>query len=49
VLPWVTTCYAWFFGFILDIILIAVFATKLNSNLRQTLINRPQLLAATPK
>lgn len=49
VLPWLTVCYAWFFGFILDIILIAVFASKLNGNLRQILINRPQLIAATPK
>jgi ABC-type transport system involved in multi-copper enzyme maturation permease subunit len=49
VLPWLTTCYAPLVRFILDIILIAVFASKLSSNLRQTLINRPQLLAATPQ
>jgi len=49
VLPWLTVCYAWFFGFILDIILIAVFATKMNSNLRQILTSRPQLLAVAPK
>lgn len=49
VLPWLTFCYAWFVGFILDIILIAVFASKLNSDVRQTLTSRPQLLAATPK
>lgn len=49
VLPWLTFCYAWFFGFILDIILIAVFASKLSTDLRQTLISRPHLLAVTPQ
>lgn len=49
VLPWLTIWCAWFFGFVLDIILIAVFANKLNGSLRQILMNRPQLLSTTPK
>jgi hypothetical protein len=49
VLPWLTFCYASFVGFILDIILISVFASKLNTDLRQTLTSRPHLLAVTPK
>lgn len=48
ILPGITTCYSFFVGFILDIILIAVFASKLQADFRQVLTNRPLLLAATP-
>lgn len=48
-LPWLATCYAGFVGFILDIILIAVFASKLHADFRQIILSRPHLYAATPK
>lgn len=48
ILPGVTTCYAIFVGFILDIILIAVFASKLHADFRLTLMNRPLLARAEP-
>jgi len=48
VLPGIAMCYAMFISFILDIVLIAVFASKLHADFRLTLMNRPLLVTATP-
>ena len=39
--PWIVTCYAPFIGFVLDIILIAIFATKLRGDFRYLIMERP--------
>ena len=45
ILPSVTVCYAWMFGFVVDVILIAVFATKMRMDLRHLVLERPALQA----
>jgi len=47
-LPGLVTCYAVFIGFVLDLVLIAVFASKLRADLRRTLMDRPLLLRPGP-
>jgi hypothetical protein len=41
-------CYGMFFGFVLDIILIAVFASKLRMDFRHIILNRPAIMEAVP-
>ena len=48
ILPWLTLCYPLFVGFVLDIILIAVFASKLHLDFRQVILSRPAITAVTP-